>query len=52
MANLATALFFGWYHIGNEELFATPVPSIVAQGAVAASTVVSGPFVCGGLELD
>jgi membrane protease YdiL (CAAX protease family) len=29
-ANLATALFFGWYHIGNEELFAATVPGIVA----------------------
>jgi membrane protease YdiL (CAAX protease family) len=24
-----TALFFGWYHISNEELFANPVPPIV-----------------------
>ena len=30
VANLATALFFGWYHISNEKLFANPVPSIVA----------------------
>jgi hypothetical protein len=29
IATLATALFFGWYHIGNEELFASPVPLIV-----------------------
>jgi len=33
-ANLATALFFGWYHIGNEELFATPVPALVALRTV------------------
>jgi membrane protease YdiL (CAAX protease family) len=30
VANLATALFFGWYHIGNEEIFVSPVPTIVA----------------------
>jgi membrane protease YdiL (CAAX protease family) len=30
VANLATALFFGWYHISNEQLFAATVPSIVA----------------------
>jgi hypothetical protein len=29
VAIVATALFFGWYHIGNEELFASPVPPIV-----------------------
>jgi hypothetical protein len=29
VAIVATALFFGWYHIGNEELFANPVPPIV-----------------------
>ncbi|HSU84999.1 MAG TPA: CPBP family intramembrane glutamic endopeptidase [Thermoanaerobaculia bacterium] len=29
VAILATALFFGWYHISNEEMFANPVPSIV-----------------------
>lgn len=29
-ANLATALFFAWYHIGNEQLFAATVPAIVA----------------------
>lgn len=28
-ANLATALFFGWYHISNEALFG-PVPHLVA----------------------
>jgi membrane protease YdiL (CAAX protease family) len=33
-ANLATALFFGWYHIGNEELFAAAVPAIVALRTV------------------
>jgi hypothetical protein len=34
VANLATALFFGWYHISNEALFANPVPSIVALRTV------------------
>jgi membrane protease YdiL (CAAX protease family) len=29
IANLATALFFGWYHISNEALFVNPVPFIV-----------------------
>jgi len=30
VANAATALFFGWYHIDNERLFAEVVPQIVA----------------------
>jgi CAAX prenyl protease-like protein len=34
IANLATALFFGWYHIDNEALFASPVPTIVAWRTV------------------
>lgn len=34
IANLATALFFGWYHISNEELFVNPVPFIVALRTV------------------
>jgi hypothetical protein len=34
VATLATALFFGWYHIDNEALFANPVPSIVALRTV------------------
>ena len=34
IANLATALFFGWYHISNEELFVDPVPLIVALRTV------------------
>ncbi len=29
VAIVATALFFGWYHISNEALFANPVPPIV-----------------------
>ena len=33
-ANLATALFFGWYHIENEQLFVNPVPAIVAWRTV------------------
>jgi len=34
VATLMTALFFGWYHISNEELFANPVPPIVALRTV------------------
>ena len=34
VATLATALFFGWYHIGNEQLFAAVVPRIVALRTV------------------
>jgi hypothetical protein len=34
VANVATALFFGWYHISNEQLFAATVPSIVALRTV------------------
>jgi membrane protease YdiL (CAAX protease family) len=34
IANVATALFFGWYHISNERLFAATVPSIVALRTV------------------
>jgi membrane protease YdiL (CAAX protease family) len=34
IANLATALFFGWYHISNEELFVDPVPLIVGLRTV------------------
>jgi membrane protease YdiL (CAAX protease family) len=34
IANLATALFFGWYHINNEELFVDPVPLVVALRTV------------------
>jgi membrane protease YdiL (CAAX protease family) len=33
-ANIATALFFGWYHITNEKIFAATVPSIVALRTV------------------
>jgi membrane protease YdiL (CAAX protease family) len=29
IAILVTSLFFGWYHISNEEIFASPVPSTV-----------------------
>ena len=29
IANAATALFFGWYHIANEAMFAEVVPAIV-----------------------
>ena len=34
VANLATALFFGWYHIDNEQIFAQIVPQIVALRTV------------------
>jgi membrane protease YdiL (CAAX protease family) len=34
IANFATALFFGWYHISNEEFFVNPVPFIVALRTV------------------
>jgi Type II CAAX prenyl endopeptidase Rce1-like len=34
VATVATALFFGWYHISNEQLFANPVPQIVALRTV------------------
>lgn len=34
IATVGTALFFGWYHIDNEALFANPVPSIVALRTV------------------
>jgi membrane protease YdiL (CAAX protease family) len=34
IANFATALFFGWYHISNEKLFVNPVPFIVALRTV------------------
>jgi membrane protease YdiL (CAAX protease family) len=34
VATLATSLFFGWYHIGNEQLFAAVVPQIVALRTV------------------
>ncbi len=30
LANAATAVFFGWYHISNEQMFVDPVPAIVA----------------------
>jgi hypothetical protein len=35
IANFATALFFGWYHISNEALFVDPVPFIVALRTVS-----------------
>ena len=34
VAIVATALFFGWYHISNEQLFAAVVPRIVALRTV------------------
>lgn len=43
-ANLATAVFFGWYHIGNEQLFAQVVPTIVAVRTVLIITPVGLAF--------
>jgi hypothetical protein len=34
VATVATALFFGWYHISNEQIFAAVVPPIVALRTV------------------
>jgi hypothetical protein len=34
IATVATALFFGWYHISNEQIFAAAVPRIVALRTV------------------
>jgi membrane protease YdiL (CAAX protease family) len=34
VAIVATALFFGWYHIGNEQLFAATLPPLVALRTV------------------
>jgi len=34
VATVATALFFGWYHIGNEQLFAAVLPPLVALRTV------------------
>src|SRR5205814_5838533 len=34
IANLASALFFGWYHISNEQLFVSPVAFSVALRTV------------------
>jgi membrane protease YdiL (CAAX protease family) len=34
VATVATSLFFGWYHIGNEQLFAAVVPPLVALRTV------------------
>ena len=34
VATVVTALFFGWYHIGNEQLFAAVLPPFVALRTV------------------
>ncbi len=34
VANLATALFFGWYHLSNEQLFAPVLPGIVVTRTI------------------
>ncbi len=34
VATVVTALFFGWYHIGNEQLFAAVLPPLVALRTV------------------
>lgn len=44
VANLGTSVFFGWYHIGNEELFAEVVPAIVAARTVLIITPVGLAF--------
>lgn len=44
IANVATAVFFGWYHIGNEQLFVDPVPAIVAWRTVLIITPVGLAF--------
>jgi membrane protease YdiL (CAAX protease family) len=44
VANVATAIFFGWYHISNEQLFADPVPAIVALRTVLIITPVGLAF--------
>lgn len=44
VANLATAVFFGWYHISNEQLFVDPVPAIVAWRTVLIITPVGLAF--------
>ena len=42
--NLASALFFGWYHVSNEAMFADPVPTIVAIRTVLIITAVGLAF--------
>lgn len=44
VANVATAVFFGWYHISNEQLFAEVVPTIVAVRTVLIITPVGLAF--------
>ncbi len=44
VANLATALFFAWYHIDNEALFVDPVPVIVAWRTMLIITPVGLAF--------
>lgn len=44
VANVATAVFFGWYHISNEQLFAEVVPTIVAWRTVLIITPVGLAF--------
>lgn len=44
VANVATAIFFGWYHISNEQLFAEVVPTIVAWRTVLIITPVGLAF--------
>ncbi|HEX4955690.1 MAG TPA: CPBP family intramembrane glutamic endopeptidase [Thermoanaerobaculia bacterium] len=44
VANLATALFFAWYHIGNEALFVDPVPALVAWRTMLIITPVGLAF--------
>jgi len=44
VANVATALFFGWYHISNEAMFAEVVPAIVQLRTVLIITPVGLAF--------
>ena len=54
IAILATSLFFSWYHISNEAIFFSPVPTIVAVRTVLIITPAGLAFgwlyVCRGLE--
>ncbi len=43
-ANLATALFFGWYHVGNERLFAASLPALVSARTVLIITPIGLVF--------
>lgn len=44
IAIVASALFFGWYHISNEAIFASPVPAIVQLRTIMIITPVGLAF--------